>query len=145
MGIFCAIVEPTATLLTLTDSNDPQCRTERAKPVGYDRSRSAVTFHGALQEFQRGQEIPALRRKNLKHLAFVIYRTPEIMRLTIDPDEHLVEVPAPLWKRPMMNASFPDRGGERWTEPVPPVPNRLMADIDTALEQEIFYLCMANS
>ncbi len=40
----------------------------------------------------------------------------------------------------MMNASFSDRGGERWTEPVPPVPNRLMADIDTALEQEIFYL-----
>ena len=39
----------------------------------------------------------------------MIYRTPEIMRLSIDPDEHLVQVPAPLRKRPMMKASLPDR------------------------------------
>jgi hypothetical protein len=26
----------------------------------------------------------------------VIYRTPEIMRLAIDPDEHLVQVPTPV-------------------------------------------------
>jgi hypothetical protein len=30
----------------------------------------------------------------------------------------------------MMNASFPDRSREHWTEPVPPEPNSLVADID---------------
>jgi hypothetical protein len=33
-------------------------------------------------------------------------------------------------KRPLVNASFPDRGGEQRSEPVPLVSNRFMADID---------------
>ena len=115
-------------------------RSVRPKPVGYDRSRSAVTLHRALQELQCGPAIPALGRENLKHLAFVIHRSPEIMRLAIDPDENFVEMPAPLRKRAMMNASFPDRGGEHRTEPVPPVPNRLVADVDAPLKQEILDL-----
>ncbi len=81
-----------------------------------------------------------LRRENLKHLVFVIHRTPEVMCLAIDPDEHLVQVPTPWRKRPKMNASVPDRSREHGTEPVPPEPYRLVADIDAALEQEIFYL-----
>ena len=96
MRVLGSVVEPTATLLTLTDSNDPQCRGVRAKPVGYDRSRSAVTLHCALQKLQRGPAIPALGRENLKHLAFVIHRPPEIMRLAVDLHEDLVEVPTPL-------------------------------------------------
>jgi len=38
------------------------------------------------------------------------------------------------------NAPFPDLGGEHWTEPVPPQTNRLVADIDAALEQQILDL-----
>ncbi len=52
--------------------------------------------------------IPVLRDENLKYLAFVINRTPQIVRLAIDPDEHLVEVPSPLGKALMMlNALLP--------------------------------------
>jgi hypothetical protein len=40
----------------------------------------------------------------------------------------------------MMNASFSDLAGEYRTEPVPPEPNRLVADIDAPLEQEILDL-----
>ena len=40
----------------------------------------------------------------------------------------------------MMNASIPGRGGEHRTEPVAPVPNRLVADIDVPPEQEILHL-----
>jgi hypothetical protein len=40
------------------------------------------------------------------------------MRLSIDPDEHLVQVPVLLRKRSMMKASFPDRGRKHQTEPV---------------------------
>ncbi len=39
-----------------------------------------------------------------------------------------------------MNAPLPDLRGEHRTEPVPPKPHDFVADIDTALEQEIFYL-----
>ena len=40
----------------------------------------------------------------------------------------------------MMNAPLPDLRGEHRTEPVPPKPHCFVADIDTTLEQEIFYL-----
>ena len=40
----------------------------------------------------------------------------------------------------LMDASFPDRGREHRTESVPPIPNRLLANIDAPLEQNIFDL-----
>jgi len=40
----------------------------------------------------------------------------------------------------MMNASFPDLAGKHRTEPVPPKPNRVVADIYTSLEQNVFHL-----
>ncbi len=39
-----------------------------------------------------------------------------------------------------MDASFSDLRGEHRTEPVPPEPYRLMANIDATLKQNIFYL-----
>jgi hypothetical protein len=39
-----------------------------------------------------------------------------------------------------LDALFPDLSRNHRTEPVPPVPNRLAADIDAALEQEILDL-----
>ncbi len=40
----------------------------------------------------------------------------------------------------MMNAPLPDLRGQQWTEPVPPEPHRLMADIYAAFEQQILNL-----
>ena len=40
----------------------------------------------------------------------------------------------------MMNPPFSDLSSERLTEPVPPEPYRLVADIDTALEQQVLDL-----
>ena len=43
----------------------------------------------------------------------MINRTPEVVRLAIDPDKHLVEVPSPLGKALMMlNALLPYLSGE---------------------------------
>ena len=39
-----------------------------------------------------------------------------------------------------MNTAFPDLGCKQWAKAVPPVPHGLMADVDAALEQEIFDL-----
>jgi len=62
------------------------------------------------------------------------------MRLSIDRDEDLVQVPAPVRKRPMMKASLPDLVGEHRTEAIPPEPYRLVADVDAPLEQNILDL-----
>ena len=79
------------------------------------------------------------RDENLKYLAFVINRTPQGVRLAIDPDENLVEVPSPLEKALMMlNALLPYPGGKDGTEPVPPQPHGFMANVDAPLEQNIF-------
>ena len=40
----------------------------------------------------------------------------------------------------MTNAPFPDLRGEHRAKPVPPKPHGFVADIDTALEQQIFHL-----
>ena len=59
----------------------------------------------ALQRPQGGPAIPLRRRENLEFPAFVIYRTPQAIRLTIDLNEHLVQLPAPLRKRPVIVSS----------------------------------------
>ena len=79
-------------------------------------------------------------RENLKHLAFVINGAPKIVRLAVDLDEHFVQVPSSLRKRLMMNAPLPDLVSKHWTESVPPEAYRLVADVYTPLEQQIFDL-----
>ena len=75
-----------------------------------------------------------------KHLAFVIHGAPQIVHLSVDPHEYLVQVPSPLRKQPMMNPPLPDLCREHRTEPVPPETHRLVADVDATLEQEILDL-----
>jgi hypothetical protein len=53
-------------------------------------------LHRTLQELQGGLAIPALAGENLEYLAFVINRPPQVVRLAIDPHEHLIQVPTPL-------------------------------------------------
>jgi len=62
------------------------------------------------------------------------------MSFTIDPDENLVQVPAPAGMRIVLDAALPDFRGKHRTEPVPPKSHRLVADIDTALEQQVLDL-----
>ena len=47
------------------------------------------------QARQRGPAIPALAGEHLEHLAFVINGSPQVVRIAIDPDEHLIQVPTP--------------------------------------------------
>ena len=65
------------------------------------------------------------------------------MGLPVDPDTHLIKMPAPQRIESMMNTAFPDLRGKQWTKAVPPVPHGLMADVDAALTQKIFDLSSA--
>ena len=133
VGILGSIVEPATALLIGSIADYLHRRSVGAKPVGYYDLWPAVTLHRTLQKRKRSLAISPFRRENFKHLAFVINRTPQVMRLTVDPHENLVQVPATVRIAFMLNAAFPDLRREHWTEPVPPEPNCLMADIDSSL------------
>jgi len=63
------------------------------------------------------------------------------VRLTIDLHEDLVKLPSPLAvTSTLANSSLPDLRGGPWAKPVAPEPNCFVADIATALKQEIFDL-----
>jgi hypothetical protein len=91
-----------------------------------------------LDKLQRSMAIPPFRRENLEHFTFVTDSPPQVMRLAIDPHEHFVQVPSRT--APVSDAALSDLGSKKWTDPVPPKPPRLMADVDAAVEQQILDL-----
>src|SRR5271167_809971 len=68
----------------------------------------------------------------------MVDRPPEITELAVDLHERLIEMPTPLDEAAhVRGASLADLGGEHWTKPIPPEPDRLVADVDPALGQQI--------
>lgn len=67
--------------------------------------------------------------------------TPEVVALAVDPDEHLIQMPASVGELAHgLNALPADFAGEHGAEPVPPEPHSLVADVDAALGQKILDL-----
>ena len=61
------------------------------------------------------------------------------MRLAVDLHENLIEVPLPVRiGSHTVDPVFADLRCEHWAKSVPPEPNRLVADFDTALMQQVF-------
>ena len=67
----------------------------------------------------------------------MIYSTPKVVPFTVDLHEHLVQVPAPFARLHAGNSAFSDLRREHWTEPMPPIPDCFVTDIDAALVQQI--------
>lgn len=65
--------------------------------------------------------------------------SPEIMRLSVNLHEDLIQMPSPLSDlAKLLGSAFPDLAGEHRTKPVPPVPDRLVADFDHPLVEKVF-------
>lgn len=63
---------------------------------------------------------------------------PEIPSLTVDPYEHLVQMPLPSADGThAFGSASPDLGPEDRPKPVPPEPDRLVADVGPALVQQV--------
>lgn len=63
---------------------------------------------------------------------------PEIHHLAVDLDVHFIEMPPPVPET--AHPAYPlatDIAGKHRAEPVPPEPNRLVAQINTPFEQQI--------
>ena len=63
-----------------------------------------------------------------------------LMSLAIDADQHLIKVPAPVRPVAPVYPPFPDLASKHRTEPVPPIAHRLVADVDTTFEHDVFDL-----
>ncbi len=79
------------------------------------------------------------------HLALVIHGSPKAVRLALDFHQNLVQMPWPV--RICTHPADPDSQdlcGKHRAERVPPEPNRFMADIDTALVQQVLNVAERN-
>src|SRR5690606_18312927 len=75
----------------------------------------------------------------------MIHGTPQIMGLAVDLHIDLIDMPLPMTKAThTANPLPPNISREHRTKPVPPEPNRLMADIDTALKQQVLHVPQAK-
>ncbi len=97
------MIEPPSAPLSLPDSHRFHRGAVRPRPVRHICLRSAKALHRPFEKLEGCPAIPALARENLEHLAFVIHGAPEVVRLAIDPNEGLVQVPTPR----LMNALCP--------------------------------------
>jgi len=96
-------------------------------------------LHCFSKEIQCRFAIPALGDITFKHLTFVIYSAPQVVRFAVDLHENLVQVPLPIRMRTNLLNPFPsDLGRKHRPKPVPPETDRLMTDIDAAFVQQIF-------
>lgn len=83
--------------------------------------------------------VSSLRDDAFQHFAFVIDGAPEIVALAVDLHEHLVHVRLPFRVgTELLNPFSFDLLGEHWAEPIPPIPYRLVADVDAAFMENIF-------
>src|SRR5271166_5390155 len=138
MRILRAIVEPTTDLLAIGIADLFHRRGIRAKPVGDDAPRSAVPLHDPLEKLQRRRPVPLSSDERFQNLAFMIDGAPKIAELAVDLHKDLVQVPSPLRITAHVRYSFlSDLSSKHRAKPVPPKPDRLMANVDPALGQEI--------
>ena len=93
--------------------------------------------HRFLAEFQCGFLVPGLGHEAFQNLTFVIDSAPEVVPLTVDLHEDLVEMPTPVARSQPLDPAFSYLVCEHRPEPVPPVAHCFVADIDTPLVQQI--------
>lgn len=73
----------------------------------------------------------------LKDLALLIYRSPQVNHFTVELHVHLIEMPPPVTEPPhSADPLTADIACEHWPEPVPPMPHRLVTDVDPTLKQQ---------
>ena len=97
-----------------------------------------ILIAAAWEKLQRRGLVPLRRDDRFQDLAFMVDSPPEIAELAVDLHERLIQMPPPLRiaahvRHPLLS----DLSGKHRAELVPPKPNRLMADVDPALGQEI--------
>lgn len=110
----------------------------RTQPVSHYRLGLAVTLQRFLHKCQCRSFIAALGDEGLEDFTLVIDRAPQVVRLAVDLYVHLIKMPLPMPKNAYLaDALAANIRREQRAKSVPPQPNRLMAKVDSAFEQQI--------
>jgi hypothetical protein len=74
-----------------------------------------------------------------KNYTLVIHSSPNIVSFSVNPHEHLVQVPLPVGiNSKLLDSPFTDLCREYRTKSVPPEADRFITDIDTAFMEQVF-------
>src|SRR5208282_5282075 len=110
--------------------------------VGHDHPRHIVqTLQQASEEALGCCPVAAFLHEDVEYNAILIHGAPKIVLHTLDPDEHLVQVP--LVPRPW--PSVVQAAGKTLAEFLAPAPHRLIGNDDTTFSQEQFDIAQAEA
>jgi len=84
MGILCAIVEPTADLVPLGNTDLVHRRRIGSKPIGDDAATSPIFLHDPLEKLERRSLVPSCGDHCLQDLALMVDCAPQIIELAVD-------------------------------------------------------------
>jgi hypothetical protein len=93
----------------------------------------ALVLEQFSEQFQRRMFVPSALDQHVQHLALVIDRAPQEHLPPADPHHHLIEMPSTRWRRP----TPAQVGRDQRTELQRPAADRLVADLDPALGQQL--------
>ena len=79
--------------------------------------------------------------EDVQNVTILVYCAPQILLATLDRDEHLVEMPGVSHP----TAPAPQLPSVDRTEPLAPLPNRLVGDRHASLREEIFSIAEAEA
>ena len=113
-----------------------------AQLVGDQASRHLpLVLQQLAKEAHRGVPIPSRLHEDVEDVTVLIHGAPQVLLATLDRDEHLVEMPGV--SHPTASAPQPPRVDR--TEPLAPLPNRLVGDRHASLREEIFGIAEAEA
>ena len=113
-----------------------------AQLVGDQSSRStALGFQQRPKESDGCSPIPTRLQEDVQDVTVLVYCAPQILLAPLDRDEHLVEMPGVSHP----TAPAPQLPGVDRTEPLAPLPNRLVGDHHASLREEIFSIAEAET
>ena len=103
-----------------------------AQLVGHDDAWLILqTLQQSLEKALCRIGITAWLNQDVEHNPILVDGAPEVVLNTLDPDEHLIQVPFIAWLRPPAAHAI----GERRGKFLAPAPDRLVGDNDAALSQ----------
>ena len=113
-----------------------------AQLVGDQSSRdTALGFQQLPKESDGCSPIPVRLHEDVQDVTVLVYCAPQRLLATLDRDEHLVEMPGVSHP----TAPAPQLPGVDRTEPLAPLPNRLVGDRHASLREEIFSIAEAEA
>ncbi len=72
-----------------------------------------------------------------ENLAFMVHSPPKVVLPTVDLPETFVQITSPAAGFHSLDPPFSDLGRDHWPKPKPSISNHFMADVDTAVMQQI--------